>query len=378
MEMANITSLLAKLVAIESITSKEGKIIDYLYAFLKKQGVSVKRQKVSEGRENLLAVKGSGQKSILLYGHVDTVSVVPGWNSQPLKLKIVADKAYGLGAWDMKGGVVVNILAFLTTELQNYKLKLALGVDEENISLGGYKLARSAFIKDVACVISTEPAFKYGLQGIVIGRAGRAVYKLQIKQPQKHVAFYEPKADINLLLAEILTTIASLYRKIDAEKKQFIFARKIESFSSGMSVPGKVVVELESIILPPLTHESMLLSLKKIIGSVVKKYDPNISYSLDFAKRITPFLNPYQVREENKYLKLLKKSVEKVTARVSKPYFRSSVADENIFGVSGLTTLGIGPCGANAHSANEWVSLESLQKLYFIIQDFLHKIDNEC
>jgi acetylornithine deacetylase/succinyl-diaminopimelate desuccinylase-like protein len=101
------------------------------------------------------------------------------------------------------------------------------------------------------------------------------------------------------------------------------------------------------------------------------KYNGNFSLEINPVKRQTPFLESYEVDSDNLYLKTLKKSVLKVTKKTVIPYFRSSVADENIFGAKGITTLGIGPCGGNAHAANEWVSIASVNKLSHILSHFL-------
>ncbi len=84
-----------------------------------------------------------------------------------------------------------------------------------------------------------------------------------------------------------------------------------------------------------------------------------------------------KLKKNDFFLKLLSKSIEKITSSRANIYFRSSIADENIFGSRGYTVLGIGPKGDNAHSSNEWVSLSSLTTLYKILNVFLKKIDEK-
>lgn len=372
-----IVKLLSKIVAISSVYPKEKPLIDFLYGYLRKRRVKVIKQKVKDNRYNLLAEKGKGEKAIIFLTHADTVKPVDGWETDPFSLVKKGDKLFGLGAWDMKGGLVVSLLNFLTFSPRSYQLKLAVCVDEENISLGGYKLAKSDFIKNVDCFVSLEPAFSYGPSGIVIGRSGRALYKLILKQPSFHTAFYTKKIDLGLVLAKIIDSLKKFYKKVGDDKKQFIHARKIETEVTGMSLVSKIRADLESIILPPLTHEEVLRQLKELIAKILKAFDKKISYKLDFAVRETPFLNPYQIKSNSFYLKLLKQSVKKNTKKKPKLYFRSSVADENIFGAMGKTILGIGPVGGNAHGACEWVSLSSLIQLTNIIQQFLIRLDQE-
>ena len=365
---------LQKLVSISSLYPSEGAIGEYIFQLLKNQGYTVEKQHIDADRFNVVAEKGAGTKSIMLYAHLDTVGVAQGWNTNPLTLTVVGNKAYGLGAWDMKAGLLANIIAFQKSNPKNKKLKIVFCVDEEYISRGGHTLIKSPFMRDVSCVLSTEPAFKYGVQGIITGRIGRAVYDVVIKGQSQHFALYQPERDMNNVLADFIQASQKLYKE-HGEKKQFVFARSIESQTLGMSLPEKITLQLDSSILPPHTHESVLSFLTKAAAQIEKKYNMFFSISIEKHKRITPFLEPYTINRNNSYLTLLRKSVFEVTKKLAVPYFRSSVADENIFGASGVTTLGIGPVGGNAHSANEWVDMKSLQELIAIVTSFISAAD---
>ncbi|PIY68852.1 hypothetical protein COY90_03760 [Candidatus Roizmanbacteria bacterium CG_4_10_14_0_8_um_filter_39_9] len=369
-----ITNQLTKLVSIQSEYPHEQKMGEYVVRLLKNSGYKVERQYIDSERFNVLAEKGTGKTSILLYAHFDTVGIVEGWETDPFKLTIIGDKVYGLGAWDMKAGLLANISAFQRCNPKNIKLKIVFCVDEEYISLGGHTLIKSPFMDDVACVISTEPAFQHGLHGIVTGRIGRAVYDGTISTKSRHFAFYEPRYDINLVYADLLQRINTLYKKT-ADQKQFVFVRSVESHVVGMSIPEKIVFQLDSSVIPPKSHASILKTLQSIAQKLEKKYNSVFSFTIQYHQRATPFLEPYSIENNDPYLQFLKKSVTEVTKKEPLPYFRSSVADENIFGARGITTLGIGPEGGNAHGANEWVSLQSIRKLIDILTRFISAAD---
>jgi len=99
--------------------------------------------------------------------------------------------------------------------------------------------------------------------------------------------------------------------------------------------------------------------------------------SVETWKRDTPFLEGYRIRNDNEFLRLLKQSIRKITGKPAKPYFRSSVADENIFGSHGYTVLGLGPRGGNAHAPDEWVSVKSAMTVYNIVGDFIGRTDHK-
>ena len=370
-----IKQLLTELVSIKSNYPFEKDIALYLRNLFEKNKFTVKKQQVEQDRQNLIIEKGLGSKSIVLYSHLDTVDVVDGWKTNPFQLSIKKNKAYGLGAWDMKGGMVVNILSFLDYHPKNFKLKLVFCVDEENISKGGYKLINSNIINKNDCVISTEPAFSHGINGVVTGRIGRAVYQIQIIGQSKHFFYYQKKFDVNLFASHFLNEISRLDLIINENKKQSIFARKIESSAVGMSLPEKTIIELDSAVLPPNTHELILKEIQNIGQKLNSKFNNYFKININLIKRETPFLESYEIKKTDLSFKKMCQSVQMVTGKKAIPYFRSSVADENIFGAHGMTVLGIGPEGGNAHSANEWVDLNSLENLYNILISFLKNYD---
>jgi acetylornithine deacetylase/succinyl-diaminopimelate desuccinylase-like protein len=367
--------LISNLVAINSVFPNEKQLGEYLFSLFKIKKYKPLVQSVEKNRFNIIVEKGNRRQSIVLYSHLDTVGVSDGWKINPLKLTIRGDRGYGLGSWDMKGGMAVNILTFLNFSPKKYRLKLVFCVDEENISKGAYRLLDSDFIKDVQCVISTEPAFKYGIRGIAIGRIGRVVYRVEIIAPSRHFAFYDAASDINLFLAEFLTRLRKINKTISKEKKQFIFARKIVSQSIGMSLPQKTVIELDSSIISPQNSYTILNKIKNIALKTNSKFANYFKINVGYLKRDTPFLESYEIDKNNLYLKLLKQSINEITNKNAQPYFRCSVADENVFAAQNLPVLGIGPEGGHAHAPNEWVSLKSLEKLYQILNNFLSKVD---
>ncbi|NQX64243.1 M20/M25/M40 family metallo-hydrolase [Paenibacillus qinlingensis] len=64
-------------------------------------------------RPNVVAVmngKGEG-KSLLFSSHIDTTVAAPGWNRDPWTPEVSEGKLYGLGTFDMKGGLSASVMA---------------------------------------------------------------------------------------------------------------------------------------------------------------------------------------------------------------------------------------------------------------------------
>ncbi len=95
-------------------------------------------------RPNLAVVyKGKGNgKSLLLSGHIDTVPAEStSWKEEPFGGIIRGNKLYGLGAWDMKGGIGAIMIVFKILKELNIRLQGDLifesVVDEEFAGVNG-------------------------------------------------------------------------------------------------------------------------------------------------------------------------------------------------------------------------------------------------
>ncbi len=97
-----ITSLLAELVSIESITGNESRVAEYLYNRLKDSGYQIEKQTVTTGRYNLLAVKGAPR--ILFCTHMDTVAPFIPFSSTGTIMR-------GRGTCDAKGSMASMLIA---------------------------------------------------------------------------------------------------------------------------------------------------------------------------------------------------------------------------------------------------------------------------
>ena len=80
----------------------------------------------------------------LLNGHVDTVLAAQGWSCDPWQGRREGDRFYGLGAGDMKCGVVVNMLVTraLAQKKDNWRGTVIFSsvTDEEAYSMGARAL----------------------------------------------------------------------------------------------------------------------------------------------------------------------------------------------------------------------------------------------
>jgi acetylornithine deacetylase len=89
-----------------------GGIFDYIRAQLPDFRIDVRDH--GAGAVSLLAVRGNPRR--LFNVHLDTVPDSPAWTADPLKLRVTADRATGLGACDIKGAAAGLIAAAQATK----------------------------------------------------------------------------------------------------------------------------------------------------------------------------------------------------------------------------------------------------------------------
>jgi len=113
------------------------------------------------GRQNLIAtLAGRGRgKSLLLNGHMDTVP--PGrspWQGSPWSGKVNRGRLYGLGSFDMKGGLVAQAAVLCALRRAGIRLNGDLMfesvIDEEWGGGGGTLAARLRGYTADACVVA--------------------------------------------------------------------------------------------------------------------------------------------------------------------------------------------------------------------------------
>jgi acetylornithine deacetylase/succinyl-diaminopimelate desuccinylase-like protein len=130
-----VVNLLCDLINIPSVTGTEQPIAEFLVNYMRGLGLEARLQEVEPGRANAVALlRGSGDGPALVFnGHLDTATsgrleddypglgeVVPG-NSPHAYIK--DGHVYGLGAYNMKGGIAAAVSAVGALAKSGIKLR---------------------------------------------------------------------------------------------------------------------------------------------------------------------------------------------------------------------------------------------------------------
>ncbi len=410
MEQRELIELCCQLIRIDSINpfrwewrdggqfwidGNEGEILEFCENFLREAGFHTERQDCGGGRQNLLAEKGDGPRSLLLYGHLDTVEVKPGWSySEALTPRIdrieLADGRreevlFGLGSNDMKGGLAVILAAASTAVIDGYKLKVALGCDEEFWSLGSYVLVNSPFMEDVELILIPEVGESGGRLGpdeigVTLGRCGRVEFEIEFFGTGGHGAEPYRSDRLNPISAasEVALKVEELSRSFSPivpfsggeELRASALVTLISGGEGTLSIPSRARLVVNRVLLPGEGVETARSELESILSSLPSKYPilssrPELSPQIRQRPRPTPALMPYLMDPEAP----LVSNVLRVVGEFGRPVLQVgvSVADENRFAVEGgKTAVVLGPVGENSHAPYEWVSIPSLYRCYRI------------
>ena len=111
-DAAEAVALLLGLVANRTLSGEELAVQERVSAWLRAHGLSVGIEDVESGRPNVTTVLQNGEgPTLLINGHVNTASIDPRWDPSRVLGIREGDRFFGLGAADMKAGVVAGMLA---------------------------------------------------------------------------------------------------------------------------------------------------------------------------------------------------------------------------------------------------------------------------
>lgn len=358
-----IIDLLTKLTIIPSNYPSEKKISTFLQSELKTRGFKVTKHQVSGNRYNIFAEKGNGAKSVLFYGHMDTVSVfdLKKWKTDPFKLTINGDKAYALGASDMKSGISAFIEAVTDT---NTPIKIFLAIDEENISEGAWYAIKENrdFFRDVKLIISAEPSFGLGLNGITTARTGRCIYEIKFIGKTEHIIKYKDAVDAIEKLCDFGSNLYLKRNKLFKSKDTVAQLRLVNAESNGMSVCGEAHAEIEVILGSTDSIESVREQLQTLTKDKVV-----------IKSRKTPYLEGYSFKTFP-HKEIISQIIKNNTGKEMKLHARKSVGDDNVLATLKIPVITWGTEGGNEHTANEYVNISSLVILTKMYKELLESI----
>lgn len=362
--------------------------MDYVYNWFKNKGLPVGYHSFHE--DKILDYKGTnvvgrvkGRRKgpvIMLNGHLDTVEICEGWTKNPLKATIEGEKLYGLGALDMKSGVVAIMLAveaFVNTvdEFNGEILYTFVSGEEGPYGLGTDALILDGVTDNVDVAIVTEPSS--GFTGIdfpclCLGARGGWSYTVEFVGKSAHAA--NPEEGISAIkdVAKVLLELENIDLEEDRKLgKGSNCVIEMKGGGAACSVADKAEF---TVFRHVVRHEDKEYILNEI-HEAIKRANIESDFTVKF--RQSPHdknagFQPYIVNDDDPYTKNIQKSIKEIANNEATISYFSSIGDFNYLGSrANIPTYVFGPYGENYHKADEYVFLDTVVKTSEIIYDFL-------
>ncbi len=333
--------ILKNLVQFNTYKDKENKrIMDYIQKILERKGFKL------EYKTKCLIMSIKEKCNLGFLGHTDTVQGGSDWTYNPLELKEKDGKLYGLGTCDMKGGIAAILKAVLDTNWNklNSGIKLFFTYDEE-IGFEGIKEINKLNIEMPKNMIIGEPTNNEVMNG------SKGLLEFQIDFQGKSAHSSNPENGINAIeqCMEFLEELKKFHNnlKIETDNKFDIpyttmNIGKIEGGKSINIVPNSCTTYIDFRVI----NEEHRIKIYEIINNLQGKY----KFEYKIINDITPFIT--------------KSEKSKTTNFITEASF---IQSKNRY------ILGTGPI--NAHETNEYITIESLDKL---VEQYKQIIDELC
>ncbi len=365
--------LLAELIAIDSTNPSlvpggagEQKVAEFIAAYLKDAGFESYLDQVQPGRPNVIGVMPAsegggagrnGRHGLIINGHTDTVSTA-GMVYEPLVARRDGDAVHGRGSGDMKGGLVMALLAMLAVKRAGIKLRRSVlftgVVDEEYASIGSEDVARR--YKADAAIIA-EPS---GL-GLTIAHKGFAWVSVETLGKAAHGSRYTDGVDAIAKMGKVLVKVEEMGKAYLTEPEhrlcgyKSIHASLVEGGTELSTYPAYCKAQFERRTLPGEDPEGIAGELQGICEAL-KQEDPQ------FRARVTLDLtrNAYEVSKEEPIVATVAEAYREVMGEDVEYSGGSGWMDSALLGAAGIPTAIFGPAGRGGHSAEELVSMRSI------------------
>ena len=361
----DVRTLVRSLVRIDSTNpalvpggAGEGAIAGHVQTWARRRGLEIRRFERTPGRPSLLvrAPGSGGGPTLMLCGHLDTVGATG--MPHPHAAREVEGRLHGRGAYDMKGGLAAALCACADVAGDGLRgdVVVAAVADEESESLGMLEVLGSV-VPDAAIVC--EPTD----MAIGVAHKGCVWFDVEIAGVAAHGSRPDLGVDAILDAGPVLTALAGLNRALARRRHDLLgpaslHAGTISGGTERSTYPARCSLTVERRTLPAEALEHVERELHHVIETC-RAADPQLRVSVETAV----VRDAFGVSPDEAIVRALHEAYADVLGRepalVGLPYW----ADSALLAAAGVPTALLGPRGAGAHAADEWVDLESCAEL---------------
>jgi acetylornithine deacetylase len=338
----------------------EHRVTAYLEDYFRKLGVPWERQRVADGRENIVARCDSpgAPRTIIFEAHQDTVPI-DNMTIEPFGARIADGKLFGRGACDIKGGMAAMLSAFARVVRDRPRgaanLVMACSVDEEFTFQGVLELVRRGLKADMAIV--AEPT------QLDIVHAHKGVVRWHLATTGRSCHSSSPEQGINAIyrMGRVVAAIERYAEQLRLSTTDPLLGPatlsvgRIEGGTSVNTVPDRCRIEIDRRL---ISGENALAAPEKLVAYL---RDQGIDFPLESE---APWMSKSALSPEKSggLVRLLGAAIDTVRGKhkvQAVPYGTdaSTIAD------AGIPAVVFGPGDiARAHTCDEWVPLAEVEQ----------------
>jgi acetylornithine deacetylase len=363
--MSEVAELVSQLVAIDSVNpdlvpggAGEQAIASAVASWLERAGLDVTLDEQVPGRPNVIAVaRGTGDgRSLMLNGHLDTVGVAG--MQDPHTPRIVGNRLYGRGAFDMKGGLAAIMLAGAAAaqHLVRGDVIVTAVIDEENASIGTQSVLQR-WRADAAIIAEAT-----GLD-LCIAHKGFVWLDVEVTGFAAHGSRPDLGIDAIAKMGHVLVQLDQLGRDLQSSAGHqllgsgSVHASLISGGQELSSYPERCALSIERRTVPGETPESVEAEIQHIIEGLAAR-DPQ------FRGAVTTRLarGSFAIAEDAPIVQVLRRestaALGRALAIMGVPWWMDSA----LLADAGIPTVIFGPGGEGAHATVEWVNLDEVEQ----------------
>jgi acetylornithine deacetylase len=321
--------------------------------WLTERGVHAWVDEVLPGRHNCVAEIGTGQPTLVLCGHIDTVATAD-MTIPPFEPRVDGARVYGRGSYDMKGGVaaIMAALAELATTNLPGKVMAALVCDEEYASLGAADFVKR-YAAD-ACIL-TEPS-QNGPHELVLAHKGFVWVQLVTRGVATHGSSWDIGVSAIGRMGRIIAALEQFdrdvlrYRTHPLVGPASLHCATIVGGTGWSTYAADCTLQVERRTIPGETPAEVMSELEHI----VREAGEDAEVTLVFERP------PMVCSPDTLIAQSARRALEEATGRAPVDAGVGYWMDAALFDQAGIPTVNFGSLGAGAHEPVEWVDLDSV------------------
>lgn len=337
---------------------------------LKELGAEVEYTEVNKPQAgyNIKAeFRGTGKGSVLLLAHADTVFAAGTAEKRPFRTD--ADKAYGPGVSDEKGGLTLALHALSILKESGFqdfgRITFLINPDEEKSSLESRDLIMKT-AKEHQYSISVEP----GIPGDAVMNWRKGIGRLTMTVTGRNAhAGIEPEKGRNATV-ELANQIVQLSKLGDAAKMTTVNWTLLDKTKTPVNViPDSAWAQADVRVLYPEEYQRVLNDAKRIAAT---RLIPDTKVEFDLFQGRPPFAKNAKTDKLVSRLQAIYKDDLGLSLGVEGS---GGGSDANYAAIVGSIAVdGLGIVGGNDHTPDEFIALGSITPRLYLLTRILMDI----